>query len=55
MGVRAIFIAPKEAPQPLDQIDLNMRLRLILKVGGGRICEVSSNWLSSPGGRPYQA
>jgi len=43
-GSWSLFIAPWEATQPLDQTDLNVRLRLILKVGGGRICKVGCNW-----------
>jgi len=47
-----IFIAPYEAPQPLDQTDLNVSSSLLLKGGGGRIGEVEADWLSSLGGRP---
>jgi hypothetical protein len=43
----------------MDQTDLNVRSSLLLKVGGGRICEVDYDWWrslgerSSPlGGRP---
>jgi len=49
-GSGSLSIAPYEAPQPLDQTDLNVHLRLILKVDGGRIRNVSCDWPQGLGG-----
>jgi hypothetical protein len=45
-GARALaYIALYEAPQPSDQTDLNERLLFVLKGNGGRIHELTSDWL----------
>jgi len=51
-GVRVFIYSPLGITTALDQTNINMRLRLILKVRGGRICLVALDWWRWPGCHP---
>jgi hypothetical protein len=54
LGARGLaYIALFEAPQPLDQTDIDLRLIFILKGDGGMIRKTEPDWLCRWGGRPH--